>query len=173
MTQPKVRPTRPYAKPIHTLDDRLTRVELTWIEKKIEHWIRFGHPADKYLLDRHRRVVTFAPGSLFAFVRWAANAYGTLVSRIDIVRSIAPGEPYQTLPHVRPGGEILLKIESWPKVDRVLQAIDAIEALGIDATEVAPEHWRHVHQRLTAGQEPRAYSREQHDAWLKRRSFAP
>ena len=45
--------------------------------------------------------------------------------------------------------------------------------LGIDATEVAPEHWRHVNQRLAAGQEPRAYSREQHDAWLKRRCFGP
>ena len=26
-------------------DDGMTRVELTWIEKRIEHWIRFGRVA--------------------------------------------------------------------------------------------------------------------------------
>lgn len=173
MTEPKAHPARHDTRPNHAIDERLTRVELTWIERKIEHWIRFGRPADKYLLDRHRRLVTFAPGSLFAFVRWASNDYGTVISRIDIVRAIAPGEPYQTLPFVRPGGDILLKIESWPKVERVLQAIDAIETLGIDPADSAVEYWRHVHNRLTAGQEPRTYTRAQHDAWLKRRSVAP
>ena len=71
--------------------------------------------------------------SVFAFVRWASNDFGTIVSRIDIVRAIDRGESYQTLPFVRPGGDILLRISGWPKVERVLQAIDAVEALGIDA----------------------------------------
>jgi hypothetical protein len=38
------------------------------------------------------------------------------------------GEAYQTLPFVRPGGDILLKIEGWPKVEQVLRHIDAVEA---------------------------------------------
>lgn len=151
----------------------LAHVELTWREKKIEHWIRFGHPVAEQRLDRHRRIVSFAPGGIFAFVRWAANDYGTVVSRIDIVRAVAEGEPYQTLPFVRPGGDILLRISGWPKVEKVLQATDAVEALDIDPCDAAPDHWRHVHNRLTAGFEPRAYSRERHDAWLKRRSIAP
>ena len=112
------------------------------------------------ILDRHRRVVSFAPGSIFAFVRWAANDFGTIISRIDIVRAVAPGEPYQTLPFVRPGGDILLRIDGWPKVERVLQAIDAVEALGVDPADAAPDYWRHVHNRLTAGDEPRAYTRD-------------
>ena len=51
----------------------LTHVELTWIEKRIEHWIRFGRDVEETILDRRRRVLSFAPNSVFAFVRWAAN----------------------------------------------------------------------------------------------------
>ncbi len=98
-----------------------TRVELTHIQKRVEHWIRFGCPADEKVLDRRRRVLAFRPGSVFAFVRWAANDYGTIISRIDIVRAVASGEPHQTLPFVRPGGDILLKITGWPKVEQVLR----------------------------------------------------
>lgn len=153
--------------------DALTRVELTWYADRIEHWIRFGHDIDEEILDRRRRVLSFAPGSLFAFVRWAANDFGTTVSRIDIVRTVAPGEPYQTLPGIHPGGDILLRIAGWPKVERVLQAIDAVESLGIDPADAAPDHWRHVHNRLTAGQEPRLYTRAQHRAWRLRQRAQP
>ena len=111
--------------------DTLTHVELTWVEKKIENWIRFGMHAHEQILDRRRRVLSFRPGTIFAFVRWASNDFGTIISRIDIVHTVSRGEAYQTLPFVRPGGDILLKVESWPKVERVLQAIDGIERLGI------------------------------------------
>jgi len=153
--------------------DHLTHVELTWIEKKIEHWIRFGHDARETIIDRRRRILSFRPGKIFAFVRWASNDYGTIISRIDIVQAIAPGEAYQTLPFVRPGGDILLKIEGWPKVEEVLLLVDAIEAMDIDPVDAAPDYWRHVHNRLTAGHQPRAYGRDQHQAWLKRRRIAP
>lgn len=153
--------------------DNLTHVELTWVEKKIENWIRFGSHAHEQILDRRRRVLSFRPGAVFAFVRWASNDFGTTISRIDIVRAVARGKAYQTLPFVRPGGDILLKIESWPKVERVLQTIDAIERLGIDPEAVSPDHWRHVHNRLTAGHEPRAYTLDHHRAFLLRRRAEP
>ena len=91
----------------------------------------------------------------------------------DIVRAVAACEPYQTLPFVRPGGDILLKLGGWPTVERVLILIDAVEALGIDPADAAPDYWRHVHNRLTAGDTPRAYTREQHRAWLLRRRAEP
>ncbi|BCH29822.1 hypothetical protein MesoLjLc_17520 [Mesorhizobium sp. L-8-10] len=147
-----------------------TLVELTWREKRIEYWIRFGRRTYEQIIDRHHRLVGFAPDSIFAFVRWAANDYGTVLSRIDIVRAINRGKPFQTLPFVRPGGDILLKVEGWPKVARVLEIIDVIEALGIDPCTVAPDHWRHVHHRLATGMEPRTYRADRHAAWLKRRS---
>jgi hypothetical protein len=149
--------------------DALTTVELTWLEKRVEHWIRFGRDVDETIIDRRRRVLSFAPDTIFGFVRWASNDYGTILSRIDIVRAITPGEAYQTLPFVRPGGEILLRVSGWPKVERVLGTIDAIEALGIDPADAAPDHWRHVHNRLGTGHEPRPYGRDQHRAWLLRR----
>jgi hypothetical protein len=149
--------------------ENATRVELTWVEKEIECWIRFGRIVHEQILDRRRRVVSFAPDSLFAFVRWASNDFGTILSRIDIVRAVRTGEPCQTLPFVRPGGDILLRLNGWPKVERVLKVIDGIEALDVDPAEIAPEHWRHIHNRLTAGHEPSVYSRTQHSAWLLRR----
>ncbi|WP_421871876.1 DUF2840 domain-containing protein [Nitratireductor rhodophyticola] len=149
----------------------LTHVELTWREGRVEHWLRFGRPTAEQRVDRQRRIVSFEPGNVFAFVRWASNDYGTVVSRIDIVRTVPGDNALQTLPFVRPGGEILLKISGWPKVERVLVHIDAIEAQGIDPADAAPDHWRHVHNRLLIGQEPRAYALDQHRAWLKRRSI--
>jgi hypothetical protein len=154
-------------------EDTLTDVELIWVEKKIEYWIRFGHVAKARIANRNRRMVSFAPGTIFAFIRWASNDYGTILSRIDIVCAVSSGQPFQTLPFVRPGGDILLMIEGWPKVERVLQIIDAIEALGIDPADVAPEYWRHVYHRLTARQAPRSYTRTRHSAWLKRRRVSP
>src|SRR5258706_208581 len=128
----------------------LTHVELVWVKKRIENRIRFGRIAEQHIIDRQRRVVSFTAGSIFAFVRWTANDYGTVVSRIDILRAVAPGERYATVPYVRPGGESLLRISGWPKVEKVLQAIDAIEALGIDPADAAPDHWQHIHNRTVA-----------------------
>lgn len=150
-------------------DAALTFVDLTWHKQRIENRIRFGRPAGQQILDRHRRVVSFTPGSIFCFVRWAANDYGTILSRADIVRAVVAGERHQTLPFVRPGGDILLRADGWSKVERVLHVIDAVEALGIDPADVAPDYWQHVHNRLSVNEMPRNYTRTRHQAWLKRR----
>ena len=150
-----------------------TLVQLTFEKRKVEHWIRFGRKSYEQIIDRRRSVVGFAPESIFAFVRWANGEHGTVVSRIDIVRAIEAGEPYQTLPFVRPGGEILLKIEGWPKVEAVLRHVDGIEAIGVDPAQVDPDHWRHVAHWMNAGEAPRPYTAERHQAWLRRREIAP
>ena len=150
----------------------LTEVELIHLEGKVEHWVRFGRPRHERIIDRRRRVLAFAPDAVFAFVRWASNDFGTAVSRIDVLRAVAAGEPISTVPFVRPGAEILLRISGWPKVARVLAAIDQIEALDIAAEDACPDHWRHVGNRITAGETPREYTRERHAAWLLRRRIA-
>jgi hypothetical protein len=147
----------------------LTEVELYWQEGRVERWIRFGHFIRERIIDRRRRIVSFPPGNIFAFVRWAANEHGTIASRIDILRAARPGKPISTVPGVRPGGEILLRLAGWPKVERVLKSIDAVDALGVDPKDAAPDHWSHVHNRILAGEIPRAYSRDHHHAWLLRR----
>lgn len=146
-----------------------TTVELLWLEKRIENRIRFGQPVSEKIIDRHRRALSFAPGSIFAFVRWTSNDFGTVLSRIDILRAAAPGRPYSTVPWVSPGGESLLRLSGWPKVERVLQLVDAVEALGINPIDAAPDYWHHVQNRLSVNEPPRTYTRARHQAWLHRR----
>jgi hypothetical protein len=148
-------------------------VELVWIEKQVEYWIRFGRIVQTTIQSRARSIVSFDPDAVFAFVRWQANDFGTTESRIDILRARRAGEPYATVPHVTPGGESLLRQSGWPRVERVLQFADAIEAFGIDPADAAPDYWRHVHNRLSAGLEPRGYTAAQHRAWLLRQACPP
>ena len=105
----------------------LTTVELLWLAKRIENRIRFGRSVSEKLVDRNRRVLSFAPGSIFAFVRWTSNDFGTVLSRIDILRAPTPGQRYSTVPWIKPGGESLLRLSGWPKVERVLQLIEQYE----------------------------------------------
>jgi hypothetical protein len=149
----------------------LTRVELIWLEKRIENRIHFGRVVEETIIDRSRRIVSFAPGSVFAFVRWAANDYGTVASRIDILRANSPGERYSTIPYIRPGGEILLRLSGWARVEQALQAIETVEALGIHPADAAPDHWRHINNRLSVAERPRPYTLGRHRAWLKRQEI--
>jgi hypothetical protein len=149
-----------------------TTVELLWLGKRIENRIRFGRPVSEQILDHSRRVLSFAPGSVFAFVRWTSNDFGTVLSRIDILRAATPGQRCSTVPWINPGGDILLRLSGWPKVERVLQLIDAVEALGIDPADAAPDYWHHIHNRLSVNETPRPYTRSRHHAWLHRRSLA-
>jgi len=155
---------------VDPLTPGLTWVELVWFEKRVEHWIRFGRIVQEEILDRRRRRVAFAQG-VFALVRWAANDRGTIVSRIDIIRTVPAGEACSTVPGVAPGGELLLRLSGWPRVQDALRAIDAVEALGIDAADAAPDHWRQVHNRLTARAAPEPYTAARHRAWRLRRSL--
>jgi len=146
-----------------------TTVDLTWIEGRIERWIRFGQAAEEFLVSRSEKRVAFDPGAIFAFVRWSSNNYGTVVSRIDILRAVHAGEPCSTVPHVTPGGDLLLRLSGWPKVEAALRSIDIVESHGIAPEDVCPDHWQHVHNRLTVGLEPRPYTPTRHAAWFKRR----
>jgi hypothetical protein len=146
----------------------LTEVELLWLEKRIENRVRFGRFVEDKILDRHRRLLSFAPGSIFAFVRWTSGDFGTAISRVDILRAVAPGQRCSTVPYVKPGGESLLRLTGWPKVERVLGLIDAVEALGIDPANAAPDYWHHVHNRLSVNEKPRPYTKARHQAWLHR-----
>src|SRR5207253_4965696 len=93
--------------------EALTHIELIWHEQQIEHWIRFGRDVAEKILDRRRRILSFAPDSIVAYVRWASGDFGTNVSRIDILRTVRRGEALSTVPYVRPGGEILLRVTGW------------------------------------------------------------
>lgn len=151
----------------------LTHVEIHWHEGAREDWLKFGKPVASRIIDRHARVESYAPGQVFALVRWAANEHGTIRSSLDIVRAVERGAAYTTLAQVDPGGDILLTVSGWPKVAHVFRLIDAIEAAGIDPCDVAPDHWRHVHNRMAIAAKPRDYTPERHQAWLARQRIIP
>lgn len=151
----------------------ITRVELLFLKERIERWIRFGRPVAEQIQDRRRRTVMFAPGAIFAFVRWRAGEFGTVDSRIAVLRAVAPGTPFTTYPEVSPGAEILLDVAGWNKVQAVFEAIDDVERIGVRPELAAPDYWRHVGARVDVGLPPRPYSRRRHRAWLLRRALLP
>ena len=152
---------------------RLTWVDLVHEAGRREHWIRFGHPVADVVLDRRRRRQGFAPGALLAFVRWSGAPRRTAVSRLDILMAVAPGDACATVAGVDPGGELILRLDGWTRVAPALRAIDAIEALGLDPSQVAPDYWRHVHARLQVGLAPRGYDLMRHRAWRLRAQVTP
>lgn len=151
----------------------LTHVTLVWREGEREDWLKFGKPVAERIIDRRQRVESYAAGQMFALVRWASNEYGTIRSTLDIVRAASTGEPCTPIAQVDPGGDLLLSVRGWSKVAQVFRLIDAIEASGIDPCEVAPDHWRHVHNRMAGRERPRGYSPSRHHAWLQRKALLP
>jgi hypothetical protein len=151
----------------------LTHVTLIWREGEREDWLKFGTPVAERIVSRSERIESYAAGKVFALVRWASNDYGTIRSTLDIVRAVRVGEPCTPIVQVDPGGELLLSVHGWPKVAQVFRLIDAIEAAGIDPCEVAPDHWRHVHNRMAGRELPRDYSPARHRAWLQRKALLP
>jgi hypothetical protein len=83
-------------------------------------------------------------------VRWQTNDHGTTLWQLMVLQAGAPLDTLQRLPGVRPGARLLLHAEGELKVRAVLQQIDAIEALGIDACTVAPAYWGTLGNRLAA-----------------------
>lgn len=147
----------------------LTEVQLIWLEGRVQRWIRFGRSVAEQIIDRRRRVLSFAPNDVFALVHWEGGQYGTTISRIWVLRALRPGEIGVAVPSVTPAVELLLDLKTWAKVQAVLAVIDAIEAAGLRPQRVAPDHWRHVGHRIAVAQTPTVYDRRRHRAWLMRK----
>ncbi len=146
----------------------ITEVTLIWDEGRIEQWTRFGRIARERIVDRHRRIVGFEDEHVFAFVRWQSSAFGTVTSRIDILRAGHERTERVAIPGVTPGAQSLLRLSGWPKVEAALQIIDRIEALGISPERVCPDHWRQVHSCLSLGRAAELCTLKRHRAWLLR-----
>lgn len=151
-----------------------TRVSLAYVDQRFNLYLRFGQPERTVELDRWRRCAVFMPLSVFCRVRWQSNDHGTAQWQLMVLQAGAPPDALQRLPGVRPGARLLLRAEGELKVRAVLRQIDAVEALGIDASHVSPAYWGTLSNRLsawTAGasaapfQLP-AYSADRHAAWL-------
>jgi len=73
---------------------------------------------------------------------------------------------------VAPGGALLLHVQGERTVQRVLDVIAAIEADGIELSDVATSYWRTLHNRLAGGGSVGPYTVDRHAAQLRRRALA-
>ena len=154
------------------MSEPFTRVEIAFYPEHLNHWLRFGDPDEQHDLDRRRSLALFKSGRLFGYVRWRANEYGTQDWRFTVVQTAEPSLLLSRIEGVTPGGEVLLLATGNAKVKRALLQIDALEAAGFEPADVSPAYYRHVHNRITAGQPIRAYSMAQHEAHLAARQVA-
>jgi len=145
----------------------LTRVRLVFVAERVNVRLRFGRSVQERRIDRFRREAWFTPQASLALVHWQANRYGTVVWWLAILRTVRPGDVAQTIPHVTPGAEILLKAEGRERVQAMLQVIDRVEQRGIAPIAVSPHYWRTVHNRLAARQPLPEYEPAQHEAYRR------
>jgi hypothetical protein len=152
--------------------DALTWVELIDDEGRTERWIRFGAVVETHKISLHNRFVGFAPGAVFAYVRWACGPRGAVGARLDILQAVDCGAARVAIPGVTPGAVSLLRLNGWSRVRHALAVIDAVAETGVPLEAVAPDHWRHVHNRMSTGLRPQAYSQVRHRALKLRQALA-
>lgn len=147
-----------------------TRVEIHYLPEFLNHWVRFGEPRHWQDRDRRRAFAFFGAGQVFGYVRWEANEYGTQLWRLFVVRAGGDIFPLHRIPGVTPGAEILLDLRGTDRVKKVLAVIDGLEELDLEPSEVSPDYWIHVRNRVLTRLPIRPYDLDQHRAYLLRQA---
>lgn len=135
----------------------LTAVQIVYRQKRINHRIRFGAPVCEARLDWRRKVVAFSPGSVFGYIRWRANKFGTQDWRLFVLRAVDSGA-LTIIPGVMPGADILLSTRGVTRTKRALIALDALENDTASLASVSPAYWRHLHNRLAISMDAHEFS---------------
>jgi hypothetical protein len=150
------------------MDTQLTRVTTIRIPRIRHLSLRFGDPVHSARVGRGQQVHYFEPSAIFGLLRWHRNEYGTTHCEFSILRAVVGRTKPATVPGVTPEAEILLAVSSVATVRRVLALVRDIKARGIPASEVSPDYWRAVHQRLIAHAVIPEYRAATHAAYLER-----
>ena len=135
----------------------LTAVQIVYRQKRINHRIRFGAPVCEARLDWRRKIVAFSPDSVFGYIRWRANKFGTQDWRLFVLRTVSDGA-LATIPGVMPGADILLATRGVTRTKRALIALDTLENDTATLANVSPAYWRHLHNRLAVGMDAHGFS---------------
>lgn len=144
------------------------RVSLAFVEKRVNVWLRFGHPVRETVLDRWRRAAVFEPGVVCCRVKWIGNDHGTALWQLMVLQAPLPCDGAQRIAGVVPGARILLRADGEGQVKAVLTVIDGMESLGLDPCTVAVTYWHTIGNRLAARRPLPAYTPERHAAHLAR-----
>jgi hypothetical protein len=150
----------------------LTEVRLVFIPRRMNVYLRFGHPVQQRYLNRRCRAVYFAPGQVFCRIGWEGNEYGTTRLELAILQAKGPHQLVQRVAGIAPGAALLLRVEENHRVQRVLRLIDAIQAQKMDPATVSPCFWRVLQNRLATSDETPVYTPARHAAKLWREVVA-
>jgi len=88
----------------------LTQVELLWLKKRIENWIRFGTSPKRRssivtAASSHSAPAASSPSSAGHHTATAPSSRASI-----FLRAVAPGERYSTVPYVRPAEKSMLRL---------------------------------------------------------------
>lgn len=135
----------------------LTAVQIAYRKNRVNHRLRFGVPHIEARLDWRRKLVAFAPGAVFGYIRWRANRFGTQDWRLFVLRSVESGA-LATIPGVIPGADILLATRGSTRTQRALDQLDTLEQGAGGLSQVTDAYWRHLHNRLAVSLAPHEFS---------------
>lgn len=105
----------------------------------------------------------FSEGSVFGFIRWRGDGYGTQTWRVVVAEATRSGYEITTIPGVEPGAILLLHAFGKTRVHRALKTIEALNKEHA-LTSIDAAYWRYLHLAILQGVEPDPYDAEGFDA---------
>ena len=136
-----------------------TLVQLHFVRGIINHRLRFGQPETKTELDKYRSLASFPEGSIFGYIRWRANEYGTIEWRTYVLKAQSGGY-ISHVGGISPAVKILMSAQGKPAVQRCLKALDKLEKEAGGTLDNVPEsYWSGFNNALLLRKSPRQLPR--------------
>jgi len=138
-----------------TMTERRNRtvVIIQFRKNRINHRLLFGRPCQTIRRGWHRKLEVFLPGSVFGYVRWQGNKYGTQDWSFHVLRSVEAGT-LSRIKGVVPGAEFLFFTRGTTRTARALKWLRQLEAQDFLPEYISPNYWRHAHNAFQTGQTP-------------------
>lgn len=136
-----------------------TVVQLHFVRGMINHRLRFGQPETQTKLDKFRSLASFSSGSIFGYIRWRANDYGTIDWRVYVLKAQNDGLSSEII-GITPAVKILVSVQGKPAVKRCFAALDRLEKEAGGTLECVPEsYWPLFNNALLLRKSPRKLPR--------------
>ena len=119
------------------------------------HRLRFGVPQSVTKLDNYRSVAAFIPDTIFGYIRWQRNEYGTTLWRLVIAKTVHE-DRIQKYAGILPGAHILVNVSGVNAVKQALKRLDYWEGqAGGELSNIPETRWRHFQYGIIIRSAPR------------------
>lgn len=133
-----------------------TLAQIHFVRGRINHRLRFGKTASVAKLDKYRSVATFSLGTIFGYIRWRANEYGTQDWRVYVLKAQTTGY-ISEVAGITPAVKILVSVQGKLAVKRCLNALDTLEIEAGGSLEAVPDsYWPRFSNALLLRKAPRS-----------------